>query len=83
MVSTFGVINSCCGVGGDTPGPGPGDALPVEEALESGRIAGLSGGCRRRMDVDAFEVDRDGGQGVLVVGLGFCFGSGTGACRGR
>jgi len=63
--------SSACGVDSDAPGPRAGDVLPVEEILKSGWGAGLSSWRRREVGVDAFEVDRDGRQDMLDVGLVF------------
>lgn len=64
--TTLRTITSACGVGGDAPGPGPGNVLPVEESLKCGSIPRLPSRCRRQVDADAFEVDRDGGQSLCL-----------------
>ncbi|MGN9822073.1 hypothetical protein ACTMUQ_43205 [Streptomyces sp. SD11] len=71
VATTLRTIISACGVGGDASGPRPGNVLPIKEALECGWVPGLPGGRRRQVDTDAFEIDRDSGQDVLDVGLGF------------
>ncbi|WP_455770813.1 hypothetical protein [Streptomyces bobili] len=71
VATTLRTISSPCGVSGDAPGPRPGDALPVEESLKRGGVPRLPGGCWRQVDADTFEVDCDGGQDVLDVGLFF------------